>query len=246
MKQALALSTWPVSGPCRECRARPFCISPDGGLESGLESGLGAALGRQLRIARHETLYREGQGSASCYAVRHGSFKLTACSPSGEERIAGFAFNGDLLGLDGLGGRPLQYNAAAMEDSVVCELSWAALLAEPALAAHVRARLRRAIRTEQDTAQLLRHTRSDQRLAAYLAHLSQHYLARGYAADAFRLPMRRQDMADYLNLTPECTSRALHQLRSLGVLGADGGGIRILDLAGLQHIASGEPMRSAA
>lgn len=242
MKQALALSSWPASGPCRECRARPFCMSPD----DGLENGLGAALVRQLRIARHDTLSREGQAAASCYAVRHGSFKLTAGSASGEERVAGFAFNGDLLGLDGLGGRMLEHSAVALEDSVVCELSWTALLAKPALADHVRSRLRRAIRAEQDTAQLLRHTRSDQRLAAYLAQLSQHYVARGYAPDAFRLPMRRQDMADYLNLTPECTSRALHQLRSLGVLGADGGGIRILDLAGLQHIAAGEPMRSAA
>jgi CRP/FNR family transcriptional regulator len=199
---------------------------------------------RRIKIVRGDHLYQLGEAVGErFYAVRYGSFKTYHLDPGGLQRIVGFHISGDHMALNTMGLQNHRCGAIALEDSEVCEISYDCLHARREalipLQRHFYTMLSKEIAREQDAALLLRNTRAEQRLTAFLLGISLRYAARGYSSTSFRLHMSRQDIADFLGLTPESVSRLLFGLKSQGLLEVSGRAVTVLDAAGLQRLAGG-------
>lgn len=225
---------------CAGCLARGSCLPACG---AGA-AGQGQLVGRRLRVAREAALYRSGDAvNGQFYAVRYGSFKTYRADAGGRPRLAGFQLGSDMLGLDAIGLRHHSCTVVALEDSEVCEVASDSMHGthphNGALQRFFHGRLSKEIAREQYLAMLLRNTRADQRLAAFLLQLSWRFAARGYSAEKFRLTMSRIDIADLLGLTPESVSRLLCRFKQQRLLDLRGRDIHLLDAAALKVLAAG-------
>ncbi|HKJ95359.1 MAG TPA: helix-turn-helix domain-containing protein [Gammaproteobacteria bacterium] len=70
-----------------------------------------------------------------------------------------------------------------------------------------------------------------------LIGLSDNFRRRGYAADRFRLPMTRTDIANHLGLVPETMSRLFARLGRRGLMVVEGREVRLTDVEGLRQMA---------
>jgi CRP/FNR family transcriptional regulator len=83
---------------------------------------------------------------------------------------------------------------------------------------------------------LLGSMRAEERLAAFLANLSQRFAARGYSAREFHLRMTREDIGSYLGLKLETVSRIFARFQSEGLIDIHNRHVRILDQEALARI----------
>ena len=78
---------------------------------------------------------------------------------------------------------------------------------------------------------------ADQRMAAFLLHISRQQQRLGLSAVDINLPMSRADIASYLALAVETVSRVLTRLQEGEVLDVQRNHVRILDLEKLALLA---------
>src|SRR5690606_31231885 len=90
---------------------------------------------------------------------------------------------------------------------------------------------------EQQLVSLLGKSSAEQRLAALLLSLSQRNRQRHLSASAFRLPMSRTDIGNFLGLTIETVSRGLGRLQTQGVISLDKKEVCIKDVSRLQQLS---------
>ena len=203
---------------CLACAALPKCFT---GCMGKLDNAVPDALlqGRR-RIGRHQSLYNAGERLALLCQVRYGQFKVVALDPMGEPRVIGFYMAGDLIGIDALATGRHQYRAVALEDSEVCEISYAgleaAMTASPAMQRQFIQCLGHAAIADSATATFMSNMRCEQRLGYFLLNLASRYAELGYSSKSFRLNMSRADIGSYLGITPESVSRLLGRFKHNG------------------------------
>ncbi|HEX7852217.1 MAG TPA: Crp/Fnr family transcriptional regulator [Sphingobium sp.] len=160
----------------------------------------GAAESRQRVYGKNAMIFFQGDKADHVLRIVQGVVRLCLYLPDGQRVVAGFAFPGDLIGLD------------HSRYAVTAEAVTAALLHErPPIgggqneevrlisgALH-QANIALAVRSR-------RHARA--RVAAFLIAL----VDRGLGVE-FRLPMPLADLADHLGLTVHTISRTLAELR---------------------------------
>jgi len=206
---------------CSSCCLQGVCLPCD--LSMGDLSRFGEMVTTKRRVARGSSLYREGDAFEYLYAVRSGAFKTVSVSRHGDEKITGFHLAGELLGLDAIGPGRYGYGAAALEDSEVCAMPFAALekLAQtvPALQHQLFRAISSDISRDQGLMLLLGSMSAEQRLAAFLLSLSRRYQRLGFAADRFILRMTREEIGNYLGLTLETVSRLFSRFQRDGMIG---------------------------
>lgn len=218
---------------CLTCRAAPVCIPA----RIGLDDHLMQLPTRRVRVARDTHLFQAGDAVADLfYAVHYGAIKYTLSSVSGLAKISAFLMSGDMLGLDAIGHQLYKGSAVALEDSEVCAIRCSDLRPRIMLFHGI---LSKQIAHEQYAAHQLRNSGAGQRLAVFLLDLSWRYGQRGYSSQRFRLIMPRQDIANFLALTPECLSRELSHFRSAGLLEVDDREVTLLDARALRQLAMG-------
>jgi len=225
---------------CSACGSHPFCLSA--GLDSLAGLRFDTLLGQRRRVARGTFLYRTGQPLRSLHAVRCGYFKTVRPGPAGEQ-VTGFQMTGELLGMEAIGSGIHQCDAVALEDSVVCDMPFAALEQMfdevPGLHRRFCRLMSRELNREQDQMLLLGNMRAEQRLAVFLVDIGARYAARGYSATQFQLRMSREDIGSYLGLTIESISRLLARFTKLGLITVDKRAIVLRDPARLAAMADG-------
>jgi len=87
--------------------------------------------------------------------------------------------------------------------------------------------------------QLIQHYRNaDQRVAAFLLKLLSIDQKRGNTGLAFKMPMSRKEMANYLQLTPETVSRTFTLLQDNAWLTVSGRSIEIGDQTALEKLVA--------
>jgi CRP/FNR family transcriptional regulator len=176
------------------------------------------------------------------YAVRYGSFKHCRQDRTGARKITGFPMGGDFLALDSIGLARHECTALALEDSEVCEISYGAMREQAMFFQRI---ISQSIFNMQAISLQLRRTTAEQRLAGFLLNMATRYSARGYSCTRYRLPMSRQDIAAYLNLTPESVSRLLREFRQGHLIRTDHREMELLDPAALKVIIAGATSHAA-
>jgi CRP/FNR family transcriptional regulator, anaerobic regulatory protein len=204
--------------PSTVLRAAPSSDNP-GRSRHDLEDLLG--IGMTTHRAAGQTIVVEGDQRTCAFRVLTGAVRLYKALPDGRRQVIDFLVAGECFGLFGA-----DHYACSVEAIVASALARyprvnleAGLRSNPELAL----RLLEAARTDLEQAHahmlLLGRKSAEEKVASFLVRFA-HRLGHGTkGAMPFRLPMTRQDMADYLGLTIETVSRTLTRLRERGLIG---------------------------
>lgn len=214
------------------------------GLESPDCSSLDQVVIRNHPIHKNEILYAEGDAFRYLYLVHSGSC-ISHATLAGENRqIMGFYLPGEIAGIEDIGQGRCSHTIRALETGSVCQLDFTGLdgAITPAELIRVQHYLLQAAATHS---RLLQRERAlsglpsaEQRVAAFLLNLSSRFQAHGLPADAFRLPMSREEIASYLGLAMETVIRALKQLERKRLLDIKAKQVRILNVDAMQLLSA--------
>ena len=231
----------PPSGKvrCNLCCLQEFC-EPDSLARHEIDFLKTFVRKQELRLRRGEQLYRQGDESRALFAVHTGSFKVCVAAADGGERVTGFSFAGDLMGLDAIDAGTHGDYAVALEDGGVCLLPWERLEEAAARIALVRRQvmrmLSREVRREQEWGTMRGHLSAEQRFAAFLLSLSSRLASRGFSGERFRLTMSRPDIGNFLGLTSETVSRLFTRFREKGWVRVQARELELLRPEGLRAL----------
>lgn len=197
---------------------------------------------RRTPLKKGEYLYHAGDRFTSLYAIQVGSIKTYGLTLEGTTQVTGFHLSGELVGMDAIDNQVHPCNAVALENTWVCELPFAQLEAltqkVPSLQHELMRIMSRKIRGEGDTLMLVGKVNAEVRLVRFLHSLHQRMRRRLGDVDEIYLPMTREDIANYLGLTPETVSRVLTRLRAEGIIAINNRRIKFVDMGAMKRLAS--------
>jgi CRP/FNR family transcriptional regulator len=184
----------------------------------------------------------EGEPANSFFNITAGTAKLFKLLPDGRRQITGFVGPGHFLGL--AVSDTYAFSAEAIEDVRLCRFPRAKLRALlddfPLMEKRLLEVAAHELVAAQEQMLLLGRKTARERLASFLLMLSRQGVPCGQPRRRFRLPMTRNDIADYLGLTIETVSRTLTRLRAEGVIQIlSQSELGIPDVAALEGLAGG-------
>jgi len=220
---------------CILCPVRSCLVHRDGGDPAHAWSEMLAP--RQALMPGDRALQRAGDRLQALHSVRGGCVKTFTIDAAGQERIRGFYFPGDIIGLDALAGGVSLSTAVAVVPSQVCVAPLDDLQALMVQMPVIAQRLMQQTSRELAMALALAGEYSaEQRLAAFLLHL------RGRIGlginGTLRLPMAQRDIGNYLRLANETVCRTLKRFEQKGWIVQGDRGLRLVDDAALQAAAA--------
>lgn len=225
---------------CASCGLNKLCEPAK--LAGAQGPRVGHVVARRHRVARQASLFSIGEQFNKLYAVRFGQFKECAMRPDGLPQIVGFRMAGDLMGCTGIASGRHPFDAIALEDSEVCEISYAmferVMEGDGRLQRRFLHTLSQRIVDECGRAVYLSELRADRRFARFLLTLSNRYAALGYSGQRFRLTMSRGDIGNYLGITPESVSRLVSKFQAQGWVCICQREVALLDRAGLEALCA--------
>lgn len=224
---------------CDRCGVKQSCLGNDlGASQLSLDR---KTKGPPRLFQRGDHVFRVGDPFYSLHVIRSGAIKTYVISEDGEEQIIGFYGPGETIGFDAIADGKYQCNAAALDTSSVCGVTFEAVAKlcqrSPALL-HALMKSVSGETTRLAEMLLLGKKTADQRMASFLLDQSKDQRRRGYSATALTLSMTRTDIGKYLGLTVETVSRVLTRLEAQGLVTKNRRQIRIHDLKALRHIAA--------
>ncbi|PCK07844.1 MAG: Crp/Fnr family transcriptional regulator [Alteromonadaceae bacterium] len=225
---------------CADCRLNTLCLPISLHIEE--IDILDSIVKRGRPLQRSNYLFRANDEFKSVYAVRSGSFKTYTLSASGEEQITGFYLPGEILGMDGLNNDFHSNSAVALETSAICEIPFTRMeeisLTIPALQRRFFQLMSKEIAGDQQLLSLISRNTADERIASFLLSISARNHQRQLSPTSFNLSMSRTELANYLGLTIETTSRVFSRLNKKGLIKVDKKQIEIIDMDNLRKSAA--------
>lgn len=226
---------------CGNCRLSTICLPISLHIED--IDRLNHIIQRGKPLQKGDYLYRANDTFDSVYAIRSGAVKAMTLSDSGEEQVTGFYLPGEVVGMDGIADSRYTNSVVALETASVCEIPFNRMeelsLQIPNLQRHFFQLMSREITQDQQIITLLSKSSAEERIAALLLSISNRNSRRQLSANAFRLPMSRTDIGNYLGLTIETVSRIFTRLQKQDVITVDKKEILIKNMDLLRNIANG-------
>ncbi len=191
---------------------------------------------RLIRLAKDQTLYRQGDRPEGLYMVVSGKMSLTVANETRGEKVLEIFEPSQVFGDIELFGRCEAIGSAvSLTPSVllcipaqrVGEMQAANMAFSSAVATQL---ARRSARFAADIEALTLHTAMER----IIDHLLEHAQAMDEGVVEAMLPASKQVIASYLNVNPSSLSRAFQQLSDLGLIAISGRHVIILDQSSLQ------------
>ena len=234
--------TQSIKVACSNCNLRELCM-PLGLNEEELKR-LDDLVATRRKIARGDSLYRNGERFSALYAIRTGFFKTTVAVEDGRDQVTGFQMAGEVIGLDGIVSEHHTCDAIALEDAEVCVMNFDRIedLSREinALQRHVHKIMSREIVREHGVMLLLGSMRAEERLDAFLLNLVQRLHARGFSQSELILRMTREEIGSYLGLKLETVSRTFSKFVEEGIVEVKQRHVRILNSDALKLIVNSQ------
>jgi len=216
---------------CRFCSIRRLsvCSALDQDELSFLEGMAGDSV-----FEEKSTLFREEDESISVYNVTSGVVRLVRSLPDGRRQITGFALPGDFLGLALQ--KQWKFSAEAVTAVKACRFKRSTFDDFSEQKPHLMKRMHEFATHELSLAQdhmvLLGRLTAEEKIGSFLVLMKRRWTrVEGHELGLIRLPMGRQDIADYLGLTIETVSRVINQMQRDRKLVIVPDGIRFIDAA---------------
>ncbi len=234
------MNTTSIKVACSNCNLRELCLPM--GLNDDEMKRIDEVVATRRKIARGDTLFRNGEKFTSLYAIRTGFFKTCISSEDGRDQVTGFQMAGEIIGLDGIVSDQHTCDAVALEDAEVCVMTFDQIekLSREinALQRHVHKIMSREIVREHGVMLLLGSMRAEERLAAFLLNLVQRLHARGFSQSELVLRMTREEIGSYLGLKLETVSRTFSKFVDDGIVEVKQRHVRILNTEALKMLVN--------
>jgi len=180
------------------------------------------------------TIFSEGEPAANVFGLSQGVVRLYKLLPDGRRQVLAFALPGDFLGM------PLakrhNFSADAIGEVALCRFSGDELAAFIQSSPNIMRRLIEFAILQLDMAQdqllLLGNGSAEEKVAIFLVSWRNRLARLSVFSETVPLPMRRQDIADFLGLKLETVSRTLAKLEQKNVIRLVPKGVF---LTGLEH-----------
>jgi CRP-like cAMP-binding protein len=194
------------------------------------------------RFQRGATLMHQGEAPGRVLVIEEGRAKVTAATEDGRELVLAFSGPGDLLGeLSALGGSPRVATVRALEPLSALAIASgefeAFLDANPRVALVILRvvidRLREADRQHVEFAAYQTLTR----VARRLVELAERYGEESGEGIRITLPISQEELAGWAGASREAISKALHDLRAVGLIETHRRHIVVLDAEQLGQVA---------
>ena len=198
------------------------------------------AITRRFRTGA--TLMSQGEAPGRVIVIEDGRAKVTAITEDGRELVLAFSGPGDLLGeLSALGGSPRVATVRALEPLTALAIARgefdAFLNANPRVALVILrvviARLRDADRQQVEFAAYQTVTR----VARRLVDLAERYGEQSGGGIKITLPISQEELAGWAGASREAITKALHDLRAVGLIETSRRHITVLDAEQLGQMA---------
>ncbi len=204
---------------CTNCGVYELCYSVGGDTDLSM---LDTIVKSRKPIKRGEYLYQTGKPFRSIYAIRWGSIKTSILTDDGRVQVTGFHVQGKVLGLDAIGTSQYNCEATALEATAVCEIPFSRIeeLSKefPDLQYKMMKIMGQEILDNRELMLLLGKMNAEERMAAYLLSMSQHFERSGVSATQFNLSMSRSDIGNYLGMAEETVCRILTRFQGEGLI----------------------------
>src|SRR6202047_2004211 len=171
-------------------------------------------LATQVYFHSGKTIFSESEPADAIYGLSQGVVRLYKLLPDGRRQVSGFALPGDFLGMP-LADRH-NFSADAIGEVSLCRFSRDDLTkfiqSSPDIMRLVIEFATRELDMAQDLLQLLGNGSAQGRVAIFLVSWRNRLARLSVFSETVPLPMRRQDIADFLGLKLETVSRTLAKL----------------------------------
>jgi CRP/FNR family transcriptional regulator len=226
---------------CAACPARKSDIC--GGLDDVEIRDLSAS-SQRIRLARGETLIRDGDEAKFAYVVTRGALRAQRGGQDGRRQILDFLFAGQFIVIPS--NAVYHFDAEALTDVEVCRFPRSKLedlmTKHAAVGTGYRKGAAKQMEAAYDHAYALGQGTAAERVAGFILELQGSACART-TGGALHLPMTRGDIADFLGLTLETVSRTFSRLKAAGIIRLPSAQeIEIRDTARLKALASGNAL----
>lgn len=220
---------------CCGCHFTPFCLGNEKLGTQSLSNSL--PIKRRLILKKNEQLVLPNTHFQYLFAIEHGSIKTVQTEPDGNELIRAFYFSSEILGYEAIYTGRYHFLAKALSETHVCMLDYHDFLyylqSNPELQQHILY----LISLQLNVGSYLLSTKAERKVACFLLDVSSR-LHRSNMCYEFKLPMSRQDIGNYLRLTPETISRIFTRLQQEKILAINNKHVQILALDSLKKIAN--------
>jgi CRP/FNR family transcriptional regulator, anaerobic regulatory protein len=179
-----------------------------------------------------KTIFSEGEQADSVFGLSQGIVRLYKLLPDGRRQILAFALPGDFLGM------PLavrrSFSADAVGEVALCRFSRDELTkfiqSSPNMMRRMIEFATRELDMAQDQLLLLGNGSAEEKVAIFLVSWRNRLAGLSVFSETVPLPMRRQDIADFLGLKLETVSRTLAKLERKNVIRIISKGVFLIGL----------------
>jgi CRP/FNR family transcriptional regulator, anaerobic regulatory protein len=177
-------------------------------------------LATQVYFRSGRTIFSESELADSVFGLSQGVVRLYKLLPDGRRQVLAFALPGDFLGMP-LADRH-NFSADAIGEVALCRFSRGDLKkfvqSSPSIMRLMIEFATRELDMAQDQLLLLGNGSAEERVAIFLVSWRNRLARLSVFSETVPLPMRRQDIADFLGLKLETVSRTLAKLEQKHVI----------------------------
>ncbi len=181
-----------------------------------------------------ETISLEGDVSETLFILNEGQVKLSKITKDGKEQILHILTSGDFFGELNLFGnnRTCNFSSFAVLDTKICTLTKnrmdTILRENPDISLKILATVSDRLAETENLAQNLATKDVEARIAYILLEFSEKYGTEKDGDIHVRIPISREEMANYAGVTRETMSRKLKKLEAAGILAFQGSKVIII------------------
>ncbi|KTD24606.1 MULTISPECIES: Crp/Fnr family transcriptional regulator [Legionella] len=186
----------------------------------------------------NEVVIRANSSMSNILIIKQGAAKSSQFLPTGKEQIINFYLPGEPIGFNALSERVHPHTVSALVDTIACEIPFQSLLSQSTHKPKLQLLLFNAINNFPRLEFNYHYSAAispAQRLATFFINLANR-LKQANLQYPFDLPMKQQDIANFLGTTPETISRLIAIFQKKKLIGLVKKKINFIDTDGLQLI----------
>jgi len=205
---------------CMSCAIKELCWPM--GLDPAYLERVQPMIRRVGPLPAGSYLFRTGDPFTAMYAVRSGCIKSYSIDAGGHEYVHGFHLGDEILGFDAVYPDRHRSNALILESSSLCFIPYRDIARLNAEFEGVHDQVLR-LMSREFCRQLMfaEGAGATQRVAHFLLDMRARLHQAGTVEHEFTLPMSREDISNYLRITPETLSRLMAKLQRKGLIDVD-------------------------
>jgi CRP/FNR family transcriptional regulator len=190
--------------------------------------------GTKLTVEKRQLLFRAHEPAISIYEIATGALMVYRLLADGRRQIIDLALPGSVCGVTR--GPLHECSCEALLPSTLIAYDRRSLTSNEETAARLSHKMEQQICTLAEHIVLLGRRTTEERLAAFLVRCAQTWkTASDEKATAFRIPMTRVEIGDYLGMSLETVSRGIADFERRGLISTAGrqGEMRVWDIGAL-------------